>query len=69
MYADTVLLKIESFCVKATLKKPASVEIDVASNMGIKTALGFIEPSSLRYIKILMGMMVTDDAFITINII
>ena len=69
IYAKTVLLNIESFCVKATAKKPANVERDVAINIGINTALGFDEPSSALYISILIGTMVTAEAFITINII
>ena len=68
-YENTIRLNICSFCTIATAKNPAKLEAAVAIKIGINTAHGLAEPSSVRYIKILIGIMVTAEALITINII
>ena len=64
---NTTRLKIFSFCTQATARKPLSVDSDVANKIGIKTALGLTEPSSARYIKIVIGISVTAEVLMTIN--
>ena len=54
-------------CFAAIIKKPVNVETDVASKIGIKTSVGRVAPICARYIKIVIGISVTEEALITIN--
>src|SRR5690625_2845889 len=52
-------------CMTATLSSPTSEDADVASKMGRKTSVGSAAPCCARYMKIVTGSTVRDEAFST----
>ena len=56
-----------SRCMKATLSKPTNDDTVVASKIGKNTSVGSGAPCCARYIKMLTGSMVSDEAFSTRN--
>ncbi len=54
-------------CISATARKPVSVDALVASRMGRNTSVGSLAPCCARYMKMLTGSRVSEDALSTRN--
>ena len=63
----SILLRRSIFCRIAVSRNPTRVETDVASKIGMKTSVGRLAPICARYIKIVIGIRVTEEAFNIIN--
>ena len=54
-------------CTTATLSRPTRVDADVASKMGKNTSVGSGAPCCMRYMKMVTGSRVSDEALSTRN--
>src|SRR5699024_7698067 len=66
-YANTTGCQMRRRCIKATDNSPTKLDAVVASKIGKNTKVGSAAPCWARYIKIVTGNKVNEDAFKTRN--